>query len=119
MVVLHHVLQFLIGRRTILLRLGEDQLGQILLADLQVGVLGILVEDDLRANPLDHALVDVRPEIIGGLGLLILGLGQVLVQGEPRPGQLLLDGVATSLLLVRHQPLRQFELGALQDGLQN
>ena len=65
-VVVHHVLQFLLGGRAGRLRLADDQVGQLVLLHPDLVGVGDRVQQDLRPQALLGPGVDQRPELLGG-----------------------------------------------------
>ncbi|MPM27316.1 hypothetical protein SDC9_73826 [bioreactor metagenome] len=116
-VVLEHVLHLLLGGGAVGPGPGEQVLGQVGLLDLDVVVLGDPVQDQLGLDRVGGALGEIGTELL--LGLLLLGVGQVLLEGHPGLGELLVDLVVAGLDLGGQQLLRQLHVDLLDDGLEH
>ena len=114
-----HVLDLGLGRRAVLLRLGEDHLGELLLTHLGLLVIGKLVEDDLRLEGVGGTLLDLGPEVFLGLGGLVLGVLEVLLHRQAGAGQLLDDLLLAGGDLGLQQGGGDLEVDAGDDGLED
>ena len=106
---LHHVLGLLLRGGSVLLSLAEEQFGQLILLDADLVVVSHLVEDDLSLEGVEGALLDLSPEVVGVVGLL-LGLLEVLLDRHASLGQLLADLLTTGLKLGVDEGGRQLDV---------
>ena len=114
-VVLEHVVDELLRVLTGLLRTAHHVLGQLLLLDPDLLLLGDLVEDQLGGDGVTNAALEVCLELLDRL-LLVL---EVLLEGEAGEAELLLDALTARVELVGDDALRQRDLDLLQEGLEN
>ena len=108
---LHHVLHLLLGRRAGLLRATEDHLGELVLVDAHLVLVGQLVEDDLRLERGLGVLGDLRPELLLVLGGLVLVVLEVALQRVAGAGELVADLRLAALDLGGQHGLGQVEGG--------
>ena len=106
---LHHVLHLLLGRRAGLLRAAEDHLGELVLVDTHLVVVGQLVEDDLRLERGLGVRGDLRPELLLGRGGLVLVVLEVALEGVAGARELVGDLLLAALDLVGEHRLGQLE----------
>ena len=90
-------------------------LGQLVLVDTELELVGDLVEDELRGDGVADPALEVGLELLLGLALVL----EVLVEGQPGVGELLLDGLAALVQLVGDDALGQRDLDPLEQLLED
>ena len=119
MVVFHHVVDHFLRRGALLGGPAEDQLGELLLGDGNLVVVDVLVKEQLGAQRLGGTLIHLRPERVGVLRVLVLGLLQVGFDGQPGPRQLIGDLIAAGLELAGKHVNWHLEIDLREGGLQD